>query len=105
MAIPGFMMIAPTVSAQPGLAATIEFPPPNTATGPFQYDATQTDLTTNTVAAAELSGDPVVDGSGNVTLSVINLVDGHEFAFTYTVTGADGITATSAASTPIIATT
>ncbi|MHA2414021.1 hypothetical protein [Mycobacterium avium] len=102
--ITGFMMIAPTVSAQPGLSAEIVFPQPNTATGPFNYEVTQTDLTADATGAAELSGDPIVDGD-TVTLTVTGLVDGHEFAFTYTVTGADGITATSAASTPITATT
>lgn len=100
----GFMMVAPTVSARPGVSAAVSFPVPNTSTGPFQYGVTQTDVTTNTTGAAELSGAPVVDGD-TVTLTVTGLVDGHEFAFTYTVTGADGITATSAASTPITATT
>lgn len=100
----GFMMVAPTASAQPGLSAAIGFPQPNTSTGPFTYEVTQTDLTTNITGAAQVSGGPVVDGD-NVTLTVIDLVAGHEFAFTYTVTGADGSTATSAASTPITATT
>lgn len=105
MPIPGFTMIAPEVAAQPGLVAVLTLPEPSvTDSAQVRYGVHQTDVTADTTAEAPLSGGPVVD-SGIVTLTVIDLIEGHEYVFTYTMTGADGITATSAPSSPITATT
>ncbi|UXA06594.1 hypothetical protein KXD96_28070 (plasmid) [Mycobacterium sp. SMC-2] len=105
MAIPGFMMTAPTVAAKSGLAASIIFPQPNTASVPYSYTVTQTDITADASAAAALSGDPVIT-DGTVALTVVDLIEGHAYTFVVTVTSqSDGATTTSAASTPITATT
>lgn len=101
--MPGFLMVAPVVTAQPGLTAQIVLFEPNVV-GSCTYSATQADLTTDTTQAAALSGDPVVT-NGTVTLTATTLIDGHDYAFEVTVTGADGMSARSAASTPITATT
>lgn len=101
--MPGFLMVAPVVTAQPGLTAQIVLFEPNVV-GACTYSATQTDLTTDTTQGAALSADPVVSG-GTVTLTATTLIDGHQYTFEITVTGADGMTAKSTASTPITATT
>ena len=97
---------APIATAESGLEATIVFPQPSSSNGPFTYAVQKTDATANVVGEATLSGDPVVDGSGNVTLTVTGLTAGDAVSFVVTVnTQYSGVTANSIVSNSITATT
>lgn len=100
----GPMMVAPVVTAQPGLTAQVVVGQPNTASSPFTYAVSQTDLTANSTGPASVSGDPVVDGDTAV-LTVDHLTNAHEYTFAVTITDSTGASTSSAASVPITATT
>lgn len=88
---------APTVSD----AGALVFPQPTSWNFPFTYTVAQT--VGGVTSDAALSGAPVVDADGNVTLTVATPAVGT----TYTVTvhtPYEGVTATSVATAPITAT-
>lgn len=90
---------APVATATPGNQATIVFPQPTSANRPFTY--TVKDGAANPIT---LSGSPVVDSSGNVTLTATGLTTGDSYTFTVTVdTQYSGVSATSIASNSITA--
>lgn len=95
----------PVAAAESGLTATITFPQPTSANGPWTYTATYTDTTANTTGTATISGGPVLNGS-DVTITVEGLIEGDDYTFEVTCdTTYDGVTATSVASNSITATT
>ena len=79
----GATSTAPTATAEAGGKASIVVTQPTSPNGPWTYTVEQTTAGTSTAAA--LSGDPVIDAEGNVTLTVTGLTAGSEYTFTATV--------------------
>jgi hypothetical protein len=78
--------------------ATITMPQPTWADPSFIYTVQASDT------EVPLAGDPTVDGDGNVTLTVEDLVEGDEYTFKVTVSSSDGtIRSTSLATAAITA--
>jgi hypothetical protein len=88
--------VAPVAVAGPGLTATLTFPQPASPNGPWSYSAT----------GPGTVGEFTTDSTGNISAPVTGLTADAECSWTVTVdTQYDGVTATSAASNTITATT
>jgi hypothetical protein len=96
---------APVATALGASQASIVFPQPTSANGPFTYSVEQTNTTADTTGPATILSDSV-DDNGNTTIIVADLTDGDDYTFTVTVdTPYTDATATSLPSNPVTATT
>jgi len=92
----------PNLTAESGLTAALSFLQPTSPNGPFTYVVNLTDVTANTTTGSTPT--PSVDASGNVTMTISGLIEGHEYRATVTVnTQYPGITATSEVTNTITA--
>ena len=94
---------APSLTAGPGLIATLSFLQPTSPNGPFTYVVNLADATEN-VTTGITTLTPSVDANGNVTMTIPGLIEGHDYSATVTVdTQYPGVTETSEASNTITA--
>jgi hypothetical protein len=92
---------APGLTAESGLVATLNFLQPTSPNGPFSYVVNLTDVTAN--ATTQITPDASVDGP-NVTMTIPDLTEGHEYHATVTVsTQYPGVTETSEVTNTITA--
>ena len=93
---------APTASAQTGSELVLSFPAPTSADGPWTWEHTLTDHTSNTTGSPT-AFTPTTGPDGNLTTTLTGLTVGHDYSATVTCTDHYSHTATTLASNTVTA--